>query len=56
MKILTDWNPLGNKASKISDLDNYSTEADDIIFNIDFQDANTESKVITLVKNIWFLK
>jgi hypothetical protein len=35
MEILTDWNPLGSKAKTIKDLDNYRTEAKDILFNIE---------------------
>ena len=33
-EILTQWNPLGEQSSKISDLDDYETEAVDIIFHI----------------------
>ena len=52
MNILTEWNPLCDEAFDIPDLDNYRTEAIDILFHIDFQNANTEAKVITLIKNI----
>jgi hypothetical protein len=31
--ILTEWNPLGEKAKNLSDLDNYDTEANDIYFH-----------------------
>ena len=34
-KILSEWNPLGNAAKNISDLDEYRTEASDILFNIE---------------------
>jgi len=33
-KILTKWNPLGDDAKRIKDLDGYRTEAIDIIFNL----------------------
>jgi hypothetical protein len=33
--ILTDWNPLGDQASKVEDLNNYENEAIDILFCID---------------------
>jgi len=33
--ILSDWNPLGDQASKFDDLNNYETEAIDILFYID---------------------
>jgi len=32
--ILSEWNPLGDMASQISDLENYETEATDILFHI----------------------
>jgi hypothetical protein len=41
MKILTDWNPLGSRASMISDLDNYRTEAIDILCHFDLNRTNT---------------
>ena len=34
MKILTTWNPLGDKSVLIPDLDNYRTEAIDILAHI----------------------
>jgi hypothetical protein len=41
MKILTDWNPLGSRASTISDLDSYRTEAIDILCHFDLNRTNT---------------
>ena len=32
--LLTEWNPLGEKAGQITDLENYETEAIDILFYI----------------------
>ncbi len=32
--LLTEWNPLGEKANQITDLENYETEAIDILFYI----------------------
>ena len=34
MQILTKWNPLDDRACEIEDLDNYRTEAMDILFHI----------------------
>lgn len=34
MQILTAWNPLGDRAGEIEDLDNYRIEAIDILFSI----------------------
>jgi hypothetical protein len=38
-RVLTEWNPLGNYASTITDLDNYDTEATDIIFHASPEDS-----------------
>jgi len=35
--ILNEWNPLGEKAGKIKDLNEYETEAIDILFYIDLE-------------------
>jgi len=34
MEILTAWNPLGDKADQIDDLNSHRTEAIDVLFNI----------------------
>jgi hypothetical protein len=34
MHLLIQWNPLGDRASAIHDLDNYKTEAIDILFHV----------------------
>ncbi len=34
-QLLTEWNPLGERANQIADLENYETEAIDILFYID---------------------
>ena len=34
-QIMIEWNPLGDQASKIKDLDNYQIETEDILFHID---------------------
>ena len=33
-RILSDWNPLGDAAAKVQDLDGYKTESIDILFHI----------------------
>jgi ribosome maturation factor RimP len=40
MQVLTEWNPLGPRASTISDLNNYRTEAIDILFNLNLNKNN----------------
>lgn len=35
--VLNEWNPLGKNASKIEDLNEYETEAVDLLFYIDFE-------------------
>lgn len=34
-KLLTEWNPLGERAAAMNDLNNYQTEAVDILSTID---------------------
>ncbi len=34
-QVLLDWNPLGERAKQTTDLENYETEAIDILFYID---------------------
>ena len=41
ISLLTAWNPLGNKADSIKDLDSYRTEAIDILFNLDLRGPKT---------------
>jgi hypothetical protein len=52
MHILTQWNPLGDKASAVHDLDNYKTEAIDILFHIGLGGSrNSPARVIRDVLN-----
>jgi len=41
-QILTEWNPLGDFATKVPDLDNYDTEANDLAFYIDKKSSVTK--------------
>ncbi len=50
MKVLTNWNPLGDRASTIKDLDNYRTEAIDILFHMDSGFTSSDPSVV--VKDI----
>ena len=50
MSVLTKWNPLGNMASSISNLDDYRTESIDILFNIDMSDST--KNVARSVQNV----
>ncbi len=43
MDLLTTWNPLGDKAKTIRDLDNYRTEAIDILFNLQMAGPNASA-------------
>jgi len=40
IEILTEWNPLGPKAKTITDLDDYKTEAIDILFQLQLRNTN----------------
>ena len=45
-KILTEWNPLGDDAKKIKDLNGYRTEALDIISNLEIYKNRTSAENI----------
>lgn len=48
--ILSQWNPLGDMADQISDLENYETEATDILFHINKKNSVEQiSKMIGAV-------
>jgi len=40
MEILSQWNPLAPRAQTVTDLDNYRTEAIDILFNLNLRKDN----------------
>jgi hypothetical protein len=56
-KILNEWNPLGDDANTIKDLDGYRTEAMDIIFNlnIDKNRANAENIIMEVLNQAFDL-
>jgi len=45
-KILTEWNPLGDDAKKIKDLNGYRTEAIDIISSLEIYKNSTSGENI----------
>jgi hypothetical protein len=52
MGLLTTWNPLGDKAKTIRDLDNYRTEAIDILFNLQVADPSANpARIVQKVLN-----
>ncbi|MBW1785255.1 MAG: hypothetical protein JRK53_01350 [Deltaproteobacteria bacterium] len=56
-KILNEWNPLGDDANKIKDLDGYRTEATDIIFHLSISKnrANVENIVMEILNQAFDL-
>jgi hypothetical protein len=56
-EVLSEWNPLGNKAHKIPDLDGYRTEAIDIIatFRLPFGGATEGSRVMSVLNQAFDL-
>ncbi len=49
-QLLTDWNPLGEKAKQINDLRNYEIEAIDILYYLDKKTSvNQINKIMTQV-------
>lgn len=43
--VLTEWNPVKNAPFAIPDLDNYDTEVDDFIFNLEIEYDFPKNKV-----------
>ncbi|HDL02077.1 MAG TPA: hypothetical protein ENH23_07575 [candidate division Zixibacteria bacterium] len=50
MRVLSDWNPLGERAVSIDDLDGYRTEAIDMIFH--FSMSHTFNNTLNIVRAI----
>ena len=49
-EILTQWNPLGERAGLIEDLNEYQTEAIDILFNLN--SSNSLSEATNVVQTV----
>ena len=49
-KILTEWNPLGDDAKKIKDLNGYRTEAMDIISSLEIYKNRTSA--VNIVREV----
>ena len=56
-EVLSEWNPLGNEARNIPDLDGYRTEAIDIIvmFHLPFIGASETSRVMNVLNQAFGL-
>ena len=52
-KILNEWNPLGDDAGRVNDLDGYKTESADILFELEMSRLNNArvKKVVMQVLN-----
>jgi len=52
-KILSEWNPLGDDAGRVNDLDGYKTESADIIFELEMRSMSSArvKKVVMQVLN-----
>ena len=52
MQLLITWNPLGSKANDMMDLNDYRTEAIDILFNLSLRGSNASyARVVRDVLN-----
>lgn len=56
-KILTDWNPIGDRSRKILDETGYETEAVDILYHIESdlffkKTKDTEKRVLRIVREL----
>ena len=56
-KVLSEWNPLGNEARNIPDLDGYRIEAIDIIasFHLPFIGSSEESRIMNVLNQAFEL-
>jgi len=52
-KVLSEWNPLGDDAERVNDLDGYKTESIDILFELKMSNMNNTrvKKVVMHVLN-----
>lgn len=52
-KMLSEWNPLGDDAARVNDLDGYKTESVDILFELEMSGLNNArvKKVVAQVLN-----
>ena len=52
-KVLSEWNPLGDNAERVNDLDGYKTESVDILFELEMSSMNNAHvrKVVMQVLN-----
>jgi len=52
-KILSEWNPIGDDAGRVNDLDGYKTESADIIFELEMSGMSNArvKKVVMQVLN-----
>ena len=56
-EVLTNWNPLGEQAIQVSDLNEYETEATDIVFHVGTEihfkrTKDPKSRVQIIIKNV----
>jgi len=52
MELLSAWNPLGDRSSSVQDLNDYRTEAIDILFTIDSEGLKaTPARIVRDVLN-----
>lgn len=54
-KILTAWNPLGERAAAMKDLDNYQTEAVDIMSVINFHGYSPKKVVSEIIREAFLI-
>jgi len=50
MGLLAAWNPLGGRADSVKDLDNYRSEAVDILFTLDLE--GSQSTPVRIVRDV----
>ena len=55
-RILTEWNPLGTRAADVSDLNDYETEAYDILWAMDLHSDSVKKVVATVLQQAFHIE
>ena len=58
-KVLSEWNPLGDDAERVNDLDGYKTESIDILFELEssrMNNANVRKVVMQVLNEAFYLE
>lgn len=55
-KILVEWNPLGSDAERVRDLDDYESEAGDILFAMELHGMSVKRAVAAVLEQAFLVE